>query len=126
MKLFFIIAASGLLSGLFSAVQGQQVHHHPRLENYNFQMLPSYDNSSYKVTRYDFWVTLRDGIKLDGLKYIPNGTPPAGGWPTVIMVHGYGDSKETLAGFCQAQAQYGYYTMTFSVRGQGYSEGLSN
>jgi predicted acyl esterase len=109
-----------------SFVRAQNVHRHPHLENYNFQLLPSYDNSSYEVTRYDFWVTLRDGIKLDGLKFIPNGTPPSGGWPTVIMVHGYGDNKETLAGFCQAQAQYGYYTMTFSVRGQGHSEGLSN
>jgi predicted acyl esterase len=42
------------------------------------------------------------------------------------MVHGYGDNKETLAGFCHDQAQYGYYTSTFSVRGQGNSGGLSN
>jgi predicted acyl esterase len=42
------------------------------------------------------------------------------------MVHGYGDSKETLANFCRDQASYGYYTMTFSVRGQGHSGGFSN
>ena len=78
------------------------------------------------VVRYDFTVAMRDGEEMDCLKYIPATPAPAGGWPTVIMVHGYGDNKETLAGFCKAQAQYGYYTMTYSVRGQGHSGGLSN
>jgi predicted acyl esterase len=78
------------------------------------------------VTRYDFTLTMRDGVIIDCLKFVPVTPPPAGGWPTVIMVHGYGDNKETLAGFCKAQAEYGYYTMTFSVRGQGSSGGLSN
>jgi Secretion system C-terminal sorting domain/Serine aminopeptidase, S33 len=44
----------------------------------------------------------------------------------VVFVHGYGDNKETLAGFARAQAEYGYYTTTFSMRGQGNSTGLSN
>jgi predicted acyl esterase len=82
--------------------------------------------SAVPVQRTDFTITLRDGVIIDALKFVPQGTAPAGGWPTVIMVHGYGDNKETLAGFCQAQAEYGYYTMTFSMRGQGNSGGLSN
>jgi predicted acyl esterase len=63
---------------------------------------------------------------IDCLKFIPTSSKPTGGWPTVMMCHGYGDSKETLAGFCKAQAQYGYYTFTYSMRGQGKSGGLSN
>ena len=95
---------------------------------YNFPILPNYTNSSLldSVVRYDFTVTLSDGTILDALKYIPIGSVPSGGWPTVIMVHGYGDNKETLAKFCHDQAQYGYYTTTFSMRGQGHSTGLSN
>lgn len=99
----------------------------------NLKLLPRFENNNFvygrgldSVTRFDFTVTLRDGTVLDGLKYIPVGTPPEGGWPTVIFVHGYGDNKETLAGFAKAQAQYGYYTTTFSMRGQGKSTGLSN
>jgi predicted acyl esterase len=69
---------------------------------------------------------MRDGVIIDCLKFRPFMAAPVGGWPTVIMVHGYGDNKETLANFCKAQAEYGYYTMTFSVRGQGNSGGLSN
>jgi len=79
------------------------------------------------VARTDFTITLRDGVIIDALKYVPvRPTSPAGGYLTVIMVHGYGDNKNTLAAFCRDQATYGYYTMTFSVRGQGASGGLSN
>jgi len=98
-------------------------------EDYGYlKLLPRYsnDNAAITVTRYDFTIKLRDGVIIDALKFIPQGTPPAGGWPTVIFVHGYGDNKETLAGFAKAQAEYGYYTATFSMRGQGNSGGLSN
>jgi predicted acyl esterase len=97
-------------------------------DNYDYlKLLPRYDNRTLMpATRVDFTVTLRDGVVLDALKFIPTGTPPEGGWPVVIFVHGYGDNKETLAGFAEAQAQYGYYTTTFSMRGQGHSTGLSN
>ena len=97
-------------------------------DNYEFlKLLPKYSNSdALPVSRKDFTVTLRDGTILDAVKFIPQGTPPAGGWPTVVFVHGYGDNKETLAGFAAAQAEYGYYTTTFSMRGQGHSTGLSN
>jgi predicted acyl esterase len=92
------------------------------------KLLPRYNNKTdaIPVIRTDFQVVLRDGTVLDALKFIPDSVPPVGGWPTVIFVHGYGDNKETLAGFAQAQAEYGYYTATFSMRGQGNSTGLSN
>ena len=90
-------------------------------------ILPSATNdANLVVNRTDFTITLRDGVIIDCLKYVPEGQAPAGGWLTVIMHHGYGDNKETLADFCRAQAEYGYYTMTFSVRGQGLSTGQSN
>lgn len=83
-------------------------------------------DNPYTATRTNFTITMRDGVIIDCLKWIPDAPIPAGGWPTVIMVHGYGDSKETLSEFCRMQAEYGYYTMTFSVRGQGLSGGVSN
>jgi predicted acyl esterase len=99
-------------------------------DKWNLPMLPPSPSFTGpgpdSVTRYDFKVTMSDGKKMDCLKYIPVGTPPAGGWPTVMMVHGYGDNKNTLADFCHDQASYGYYTFTYSVRGQGASQGLSN
>lgn len=89
-------------------------------------LLPMTGSRSVAVNRTDFTVTMRDGVIIDCLKFVPEGAAPQGGWPTVIMHHGYGDHKETLAEFCRLQAEYGYYTMTFSVRGQGLSGGYSN
>ncbi len=121
---YFFIAVTAIFI-FTSLTQSQQKR---ARDNYEFlQLLPKYSNTdNLPVTRVDFTVTLRDGTILDALKFIPVGTPPAGGWPTVVFVHGYGDNKETLAGFAKAQAEYGYYTTTFSMRGQGNSTGLSN
>ena len=96
---------------------------HPEFLLTNMNQTPGLDS----VTRTNFTVRMRDGVIIDCLKYVPvRQTIPAGGYLTVIMVHGYGDNKNTLAAFCHDQATYGYYTMTFSVRGQGLSGGLSN
>ena len=89
-------------------------------------MLPNQVDNPLTIVRTDFTITMRDGVIIDCVKFAPLETAPPGGWLTVIMVHGYGDHKETLAEFCRLQAEYGYYTMTYSVRGQGISGGLSN
>jgi predicted acyl esterase len=120
-----------LLIAVFAVLyfsQSSEAQHKKGREDYNFPQLPKYNitDGLDSVVRTDFTVVLRDGTVLDGLKFIPLGTAPAGGWPTVIFVHGYGDNKETLAGFAKSQAQFGYYTTTFSMRGQGHSTGLSN
>ncbi|MFC2093921.1 alpha/beta fold hydrolase, partial [Bacteroidota bacterium] len=80
------------------------------------------------VIKDDFFLTLRDGMKMDCSKFYPNvgNIYLPNGYPVVVMVHGYGDRKETLENFAWAQAQYNYVVYTYSVRGQGNSEGLSN
>lgn len=122
-KLLFLALISFTILNNISYTQQKRAR-----DNYEYmKLLPKYSNApAVPVTRVDFTVTLRDGIILDALKFIPQGTPPTGGWPTVVFVHGYGDNKETLAAFAKAQAEYGYYTTTFSMRGQGNSTGLSN
>src|SRR4030095_220975 len=99
---------------LFCFAQDSMSQYKRGRDNYEYlKLLPRYNNAPLiAVTRVDFTVTLRDGTILDALKFIPQGAPPVGGWPTVIFVHGYGDNKETLAGFAQAQAEFGYYTAT--------------
>jgi predicted acyl esterase len=119
-----------LLLFLFSGnslTHAQNLKRPANFDKWNLPLLPPYgDFAADTVLRFDFTVTMRDGVIMDCIKFVPNAPIPDGGWPTVIMVHGYGDNKETLAGFCKAQAAYGYYTMTYSVRGQGNSGGLSN
>jgi len=101
--------------------------------NFNqFRMLPSPPvpelDAPYSVIKQDFTITLRDNVIMDCAKFYPSTSNPylPNGYPTVIMVHGYGDRKETLEGFASAQASYNYVVYTYSVRGQGNSGGLSN
>ena len=93
-----------------------------------FPKVPSPQSAPYTVIKVDFTITLRDNVVLDCSKFYPNVSNPflPNGYPAVIMVHGYGDRKETLEGFASAQASFGYCVYTFSVRGQGNSGGLSN
>jgi predicted acyl esterase len=85
-----------------------------------------HQSQSQTFTRIDFMLTLSDGIKLDCSKYIPNGTPPAGGWPVMIVTHGYGLSKYSEMEEAEEYASLGFYSLVYSMRGQGISEGQSN
>jgi len=90
--------------------------------------------ASYTVTlseiipyqRIDFWLTLTDGVRLDCTKFIPTGNPPSGGWRCIIITHGYGLSKHYEMPYAESLAGSGYYTLVYSMRGQGLSEGESN
>jgi predicted acyl esterase len=103
----------------------------PKLDRYEFKLLPPVApllETDYIVIKEDFTLTLRDGAIMDCSKFYPSepNIYLPNGYPVVLMVHGYGDRKETLEHFATAQAQYNYVTYTYSVRGQGNSGGLSN
>lgn len=100
------------------------------LDRYEFKLLPPYKNNliDLPIISEDFTLILRDNVNLDCSKFYPVGPNPSlpNGYPVVIMLHGYGDRKETLEGFARAQAAFGYVVYTYSMRGQGNSGGLSN
>ena len=128
----FIVSQFLILVLLLSSVD-LHAQNRPKgpIDRYQFKLLPSpipQSDDPYIVIKEDFFLTLRDGIKMDCSKFYPNVPNPylPDGYPVVIMVHGYGDRKETLEHFAFAQAQYNYVVYTYSVRGQGNSEGLSN
>ena len=81
---------------------------------------------SQTVKRYDFNIITRDNVILDCTKFIPTAPKPKKGWPVMLYCHGYGDSKESELSTANDQAQFGYVTITYSMRGQGFSGGLSN
>ena len=104
--------------------------------SYQFPKLPMVSGKMspgpYNVIQVNFKITLRDGVKLDCSKFYPdtNNIYLPNGFPGVIMCHGYGDRKETLAAIAHDQASYGYSVYTYSMRGQGSlpanQKGLSN
>jgi ABC-2 type transport system ATP-binding protein len=69
------------------------------------------------------FVAMDDGVELQYVLEEPAGTPPAGGWPGVLVMHGLGGSADQMAPLVQEFAGNGYAALAFSARGQGTSGG---
>jgi len=64
-----------------------------------------------------------DGVPIAYDLYEPDGAAPAGGWPAVIVLHGLGGTKETVAPIATYFASQGYATLAYDARGHGASGG---
>lgn len=69
-----------------------------------------------------------DGLKIYALLTVPQGNPPAGGWPVIIFNHGYIDPQvyrttERYIAYVDAFARNGYVVFKSDYRGNGNSEG---
>jgi predicted acyl esterase len=67
--------------------------------------------------------TMDDGVTLSTAVQVPPGTPPAGGWPGAIVLHGLGGNKGTVAQVAQSFAGHGYAVLSYDARGHGASGG---
>jgi fermentation-respiration switch protein FrsA (DUF1100 family) len=67
--------------------------------------------------------TMSDGTQLAYDLYEPDGTPPAGGWPGVVVLHGLGGSKDSMAPIATVFVSHGYAVLAYSARGSGTSTG---
>jgi predicted acyl esterase len=82
--------------------------------------------------KQDRMITMSDGARIAATFYVPDGAPPAGGWPAVMLLHGLGGSRTAptpLGMSLNATAEtqlvpQGYAALTFDARGHGQSEGL--
>ncbi|UOX99875.1 alpha/beta fold hydrolase [Blastococcus sp. PRF04-17] len=61
-----------------------------------------------------------DAVELDTSLYLPPGDGPA---PAVVLAHGFGGSKESMADDARDLAGRGYVVLTYSARGFGASTG---
>ncbi|HTZ42279.1 MAG TPA: alpha/beta fold hydrolase [Jatrophihabitans sp.] len=59
-------------------------------------------------------------VRLDSTLYLPASTPA----PAVLLAHGFGGSKQSVAGEARALAGAGYVVLAYSARGFGASGGL--
>jgi predicted acyl esterase len=83
-------------------------------------------------TKLDRTITMSDGVQIAATYYVPDGAPPAGGWPAVMLFHGLGGSRTSATPFGMslnslAEIQLvpqGYAVLTFDARGHGQSQGL--
>jgi alpha-beta hydrolase superfamily lysophospholipase len=83
-------------------------------------------------TKQERTITMSDGVQIASTYYVPDGAPPAGGWPAVMLLHGLGGSRTTptplgMSPNSLAETQLaprGYAALTFDARGHGQSQGL--
>ena len=80
--------------------------------------LAAQDTTSYVITA-------SDGVQLEATLALPNSGAPANGFPAVVVIHGYGGNKDEMVFFSNYLTALGYGSLTYSVRGQGKSGGLS-
>jgi predicted acyl esterase len=80
---------------------------------------------AHSQTRQDVSIAISGGDTLDALSYTPPQHKPPHGFPALVDVPGFGLTKLTEAATCSVYARMGYVTLTYSVRGQGNSTGLS-
>jgi ABC-2 type transport system ATP-binding protein len=74
-------------------------------------------------TRAQFVTATAEGrrpVQLDTTLYLPAHTPA----PAVLLAHGFGGTKDSVAGQARALAQDGFVVLTYTARGFGRSGGL--
>lgn len=86
----------------------------------------SYKDNDFEITRNNFRIGLRDEVNLDCTSFIPVIAKPSGGFPCIVYCHGFGKSKEDNISNAIILAKSGFITYTYSMRGQGLSQGESN
>jgi predicted acyl esterase len=82
-------------------------------------------------TKTDTKVTMSDGVQIAVSYFQPTGTPPAAGWPGVLLLHGLGQTRNTSdfvnwspnSMAAQYMAPEGYAVLTFDARAHGESGG---
>lgn len=69
-----------------------------------------------------------DGLRINALLTVPNGAPPAGGWPAIVFNHGFIPPQqyrttERYVAYVDAFARAGFEVLKPDYRGHGSSQG---
>jgi predicted acyl esterase len=77
------------------------------------------------ATSSEISLQMDDGVSLAATLYLPDGTRPAGGWPGVMLFHGLGGTRASMASIAQGfLVNQGYAVLAYDARGHGASGGL--
>ena len=84
------------------------------------------DASGAALSRADVSIPMDDGVAIASTLYLPSGAAPPGGWPAVVLVHGFGGNREQVNAFVTAYGfvERDYAVLTVDARGHGGSGGL--
>ena len=84
------------------------------------------DATGSALSKQDVSIPMDDGASIAATLYLPDGAPPAGGWPALVFLHGLSGNKEQMNALAEAYGFAGqsYVVLTFDARGHGQSGGL--
>ena len=80
------------------------------------------ESSTDITTRSQFVAGTAEGatpVKLDTTLYLPDSTPA----PAILLAHGFGGTKDSVAREARSLAEHGYVVLTWTARGFGASGG---
>jgi predicted acyl esterase len=97
-----------------------------------FAVCPAGRAEAADFTKVDAGVVMSDGVRIAVSYFEPQGTPPARGWPAVLLLHGLGQTRNTSdfvnwspnSMAAQFLAPAGYVVLTYDARAHGESGGL--
>jgi alpha-beta hydrolase superfamily lysophospholipase len=89
-------------------------------------VLSAGDASGAALVRQDVAIPMDDGVPIAATLYLPGGATPPGGWPAVVLVHGFGGNREQVNAVVTAYGfvERDYVVLTIDARGHGQSGGL--
>ena len=79
-----------------------------------------------QAARQDVSIPMDDGVSIAATLYVPDGAPPAGGWPAIVFLHGFAGNRQGMNALVEGHGVTGgsYAVLTFDARGHGESGGL--
>jgi fermentation-respiration switch protein FrsA (DUF1100 family) len=74
----------------------------------------------------DVSIPMDDGATIAATLHLPDGSPPAAGWPAIVFLHGIAQDRSVSEGIAVGHGFVGqeYAVLTFDARGHGQSGGL--
>jgi len=78
------------------------------------------------AAQQDVSIPMDDGVSIGATLYVPDGTPPAGGWPALVFLHGLSGNRQQMNALVEGYgiSGQGLAVLTFDARGHGESGGL--
>jgi predicted acyl esterase len=78
------------------------------------------------LAKQDVSIPMDDGVSIAATLYVPQGTPPAGGWPAIVFFHGLAGNRQQMNALVDGFGFVGggWAVLTFDARGHGDSGGL--
>jgi predicted acyl esterase len=78
------------------------------------------------LSKQDAAIPMDDGVSIAATLYLPDGSPPAGGWPAVVFLHAFAGNRQQMNALAEGYGFVGsdYAVLTFDARGHGESGGL--